>query len=75
MAINIDAVPWPDTGQVILPVESLQNWQAGNDGIRLTVPQTRQTYVCLARHYASFLTGSNCRLMSVGFRLTADYDI
>lgn len=43
--------------------------------IRLTVPQTQDTYVWPARHYASGLTGSNYPSMGIRFRLRADYDI
>jgi hypothetical protein len=43
--------------------------------IRLTVPQTQDTYVWLARHEASSLTGSNYPPMGVRFRLKSDFDI
>lgn len=43
--------------------------------IRLTVSQTRDTYVWPARHYASSLTGSQYPPMGVRFRLKASYDI
>jgi hypothetical protein len=43
--------------------------------IRLTVPQTQDTYVWPARHEASTLTGANYPPMGVRFRLKAGYDI
>ncbi|MEI9811771.1 MAG: hypothetical protein WDO18_03465 [Acidobacteriota bacterium] len=43
--------------------------------IRLTVPQTRNTYVWPARHYASSLTGANYPPMGQRFRLRANFDI
>jgi hypothetical protein len=46
-----------------------------NHAIRLTIPQTQDTYVWPARHEASSLTGSNYPPMGVRFRLMADYDI
>lgn len=46
-----------------------------NHAIRLTVPQTQDTYVWPARHYASSLTGTNYPPMGARFRLRADYDI
>ena len=46
-----------------------------NHAIRLTVPQTQDTYVSQARHLASSLTGSNYPPMGVRFRLKAGYDI
>ena len=46
-----------------------------NHAIRLTVPQTRNTYVWPARHEASSLTGTNYPPMGVRFRLKASFDI
>jgi hypothetical protein len=46
-----------------------------NHAIRLTVPQTQDTYVWPARHEASSLTGTNYPPMGVRFRLKASYDI
>jgi hypothetical protein len=46
-----------------------------NHAIRLTVPQTRDTYVWPARHEASDLTGAEYPPMGVRFRLKADFDI
>jgi hypothetical protein len=46
-----------------------------NHAIRLTVPQTQDTYVWPARHEASTLTGANYPPMGVRFRLKASYDI
>jgi len=43
--------------------------------IRFTAPQTRQSYVWPARHYASSLTGAQYPPMGQRFRLRADYDI
>jgi len=43
--------------------------------IRLTVPQTRNTFVWPARHYASSLTGSQYPPMGARFRLRAGFDI
>src|SRR5271154_260550 len=43
--------------------------------IRLTVPQTQDTYVWPARHYASSLTGLQYPPMGVRFRLKASFDI
>jgi hypothetical protein len=43
--------------------------------LRFTVPQTQDTYVWPARHYASSLTGSQYPPMGVRFRLRANYDI
>ena len=46
-----------------------------NHAIRLTVPQTQQTYVWPARHYASNLTDPKYPPMGTRFRLKADFDI
>jgi hypothetical protein len=46
-----------------------------NHALRFTVPQTRNTYVWPARHYASSLSGSQYPPMGVRFRLRANYDI
>jgi IPT/TIG domain len=46
-----------------------------NHAIRFTVPQTQNTYVWPARHFASSLTGSQYPPMGARFRLRADYDI
>lgn len=43
--------------------------------IRLTVPQTRRSYVWPARHYASSLTGVQYPQMGQRFRLRATFDI
>jgi hypothetical protein len=43
--------------------------------IRLTVPQTQDTYVWPARHFASSLTSAEYPPMGVRFRLKASYDI
>ena len=43
--------------------------------IRLTVPQTQNTFVWPARHYASSLTGSQYPPMGARFRLRAGFDI
>jgi hypothetical protein len=46
-----------------------------NHALRFTVPQTQNTYVWPARHYASSLTGSQYTPMGVRFRLRSTYDI
>ena len=46
-----------------------------NHAIRFTVPQTRNTFVWPARHYASSLTGSQYPPMGARFRLRASFDI
>ena len=46
-----------------------------NHAIRLTVPQTQDTYVWPARHEASSLTGSQYPSMGQRFRLRASFDI
>ena len=46
-----------------------------NHALRFTVPQTQNTFVWPARHYASSLTGSQYPPMGARFRLRADYDI
>ncbi len=46
-----------------------------NHAIRLTVPQTRDTYIWPARHEASSLTGSQYPAMGQRFRLRASFDI
>jgi hypothetical protein len=46
-----------------------------NHAIRLTVPQTQDTYVWPARHEASSLTGANYPPMGARFRLQASFDI
>ena len=46
-----------------------------NHALRFTVPQTQNTFVWPARHYASSLTGSQYPPMGVRFRLRANYDI
>lgn len=43
--------------------------------IRFTVPQSRQSYVWPARHFASSLTGQAYPPMGQRFRLKADYDL
>jgi hypothetical protein len=43
--------------------------------IRFTVPDTRNSYVWPARHYASDLTGSQYPPMGQRFRLKANFDI
>jgi hypothetical protein len=43
--------------------------------IRFTVPQTRNSFVWPARHYASALTGSQYPPMGARFRLKASFDI
>lgn len=43
--------------------------------LRFTVPQTRNTYVWPARHYASDLTGAQYPPMGQYFRLKAGFDI
>lgn len=43
--------------------------------IRFTAPQTRNTYVWPARHYASSLSGVQYPPMGQRFRLKADFDI
>jgi hypothetical protein len=43
--------------------------------IRMTVPQTRNTYLWPARHFASSLTGAQYPPMGQRFRLRADFDI
>ncbi|MCI0529870.1 MAG: VCBS repeat-containing protein, partial [Nitrospira sp.] len=43
--------------------------------IRFTAPQTRNTYVWPARHYASNLTGTQYPPMGQRFRLRANFDI
>jgi hypothetical protein len=43
--------------------------------IRFTVPQTQNTFVWPARHYASSLTGSQYPPMGARFRLSAAFDI
>ncbi len=43
--------------------------------LRLTVPQTANTYVWPARHYASRLSGNQYPPMGQRFRLRADYDV
>jgi hypothetical protein len=43
--------------------------------IRFTVPQTRRDYVWPARHFASYLAGSQYPPMGQRFRLKASYDI
>jgi hypothetical protein len=46
-----------------------------NHALRFTVPQTQNTYVWPARHFASSLTGSQYPPMGARFRLRADFDI
>jgi hypothetical protein len=46
-----------------------------NHAIRLTAPQTRNTYIWPARHKASSLTGSQYPPMGQRFRLKASFDI
>jgi hypothetical protein len=46
-----------------------------NHALRFTVPQTRNTYVWPARHYASSLTGTQYPPMGQRFRLKAGFDI
>ena len=46
-----------------------------NHAIRFTVPQTQNTFVWPARHYASSLTGSQYPPMGARFRLKASFDI
>jgi hypothetical protein len=46
-----------------------------NHAIRFTVPQTQNTYLWPARHYASSLTGSQYPPMGARFRLKASFDI
>ena len=43
--------------------------------IRVTAPKTRREYIWPARHYASYLTGSQYPPMGQRFRLKADFDI
>jgi chitodextrinase len=43
--------------------------------LRFTVPQTRNSYLWPARHYASSLTGSNYPPMGQRFRLKASFDV
>ena len=43
--------------------------------VRFTVPQTRNTYIWPARHYASDLTGANYPPMGQRFRLKAGFDV
>jgi hypothetical protein len=46
-----------------------------NHALRFTVPQTRNTYIWPARHFASSLTGSQYPPMGQRFRLKADFDV
>ena len=46
-----------------------------NHALRFTVPQTRNTFIWPARHYASSLTGQQFPPMGQRFRLKANYDI
>lgn len=43
--------------------------------IRVTAPQTRREYIWPARHYASYLVGTQYPPMGQRFRLKADFDI
>ena len=43
--------------------------------LRFTVPQTRNSYLWPARHYASSLTGSNYPPIGQRFRLKASFDV
>jgi Ricin-type beta-trefoil lectin domain len=46
-----------------------------NHAIRFTAPQTRDSYIWPARHFASSLTGSQYPQFGQRFRLKADFDI
>jgi hypothetical protein len=46
-----------------------------NHALRFTVPQTQNTFVWPARHFASSLTGTQYPPMGARFRLRADFDI
>jgi len=46
-----------------------------NHAIRFTVPETRNTYLWPARHYASDLTGAQYPPMGQRFRLKANFDL
>ncbi len=46
-----------------------------NHAIRVTAPDTRQSYIWPARHFASDLTGMQYPPMGQRFRLRADFDI
>ena len=46
-----------------------------NHALRFTVPQTQNTFVWPARHFASSLTGYQYPPMGTRFRLRANYDI
>jgi Ricin-type beta-trefoil lectin domain len=46
-----------------------------NHAIRFTAPQTRDSYIWPARHFASSLTGSQYPQFGRRFRLKADFDI
>ncbi len=46
-----------------------------NHALRFTAPQTRKKYIWPARHYASYLTGSQYPPMGQRFRLKANFSI
>jgi hypothetical protein len=65
-------------GLPIMPgLVSYEEVQSGEieHAIRFTAPQTRREFVWPARHYASYLTGSQYPRMGERFRLKASFDI